>query len=637
MSARCPFPVRADSAVRAPGDGSWKVCHRLGRTGFASGKLAWLIPLILLAGSSISLPAATKWFADAIWYQIFPERFRNGDPANDPVAASLAGTWPYSVPNDWRVVPWTSDWYALQPWEKANGRGFYYNAQLRRYGGDLQGIIDQLDYLRDLGVNALYLNPIFESPSLHKYGATMYHHVDKHFGPDPKGDLELFAREDAADPATWRWSAADQLFLKLLAEAHRRKMRVIIDGVFNHVGIPFWAFQRARREGPDSRFAKWFHIRRWDDAATSQDEFDYQGWIGIKDLPEFAKDARGPHAEVKEHLRAVLRRWMDPNGDGNPADGVDGWRLDVAAELPLPFWEEFRGWVKAINPEAYLTGEIWWDNFDQFTFRDARPWLDRAFDSVMNYRFGDAVYQFFNQPQPFAATEFRRLLETMQTEYGSGRSLVQQNLFGSHDTSRIGSAVVNPQYRQDHGAGVEHNRGYQVRPPDAAEKQRWKQMVAFQFLAPGAPYIYYGDEVGMWGADDPDCRKPMVWDDLKYDPERAHPFGQPRPVDNVAPDLNLLKFYRTLATLRRQHLALRRGNFTWLIADDARRIVAFRRQSGDDRIVAVFNASDRGATLAASELNLPPAPRWRDLISGAQVKLGALRVPASGFRALRAE
>lgn len=146
------------------------------------------------------LATPPDWAADAIWYQIFPERFRNGDAKNDPVPASLEGTWPYEVPAGWKVSPWTSDWYALQPWEQASGKDFYHNAQLRRYGGDLQGILDRLDYLKDLGVNALYLNPVFDSPSLHKYGAARYHHIDRHFGPDPAGDAALFAAEDPADP-----------------------------------------------------------------------------------------------------------------------------------------------------------------------------------------------------------------------------------------------------------------------------------------------------------------------------------------------------------------------------------------------------------------------------------------------------
>jgi glycosidase len=599
-------------------------------------RLFQLVCCVALLAASVCLGRTeTNWFADAVWYQVFPERFRNGDPANDPVPASLEGTWPYTVPPDWKVIPWTADWYALQPWEQANGRGFYYNAQLRRYGGDLQGIIDKLDYLQALGVNALYLNPIFESASLHKYGATMYHHVDRHFGPGPMGDLELFAREDAADPATWRWSAADRLFLKLVAEAHRRHIRVILDGVFNHVGIPFWAFQRARREGPESRFAKWFHIRRWDDPATPGDEFDYQGWVGVKDLPEFAKDERGPHPEVKAHLRAVVRRWMDPNGDGNPADGIDGWRLDVAPELPLAFWEEFRGWVKGINPQGYITGEVWWDDFNRLTFRNARPWLDSAFDGVMNYRFGDAAFQFFNQPQPIPASQFTNLISGIHADYGYARCLGLQNLYGSHDTSRLGSAVVNPQCRQDHDAGVQDHRDYQVRAPNAAEKRRWKQMVAFQFLAPGAPFIYYGDEVGMWGADDPDCRKPMVWRDLKFEPERAHPSGRPRPVDPVAPDRDLLKFYRQCVRLRRDHVALRRGDFAWLRADEATRVVAFRRAGAGETIIAVFNASDRDAQVTAAELNLPTLSGWRDAISGSRPEPRGLTIPAHGYRVLQ--
>ena len=163
-----------------------------------------LVLMGLVQTGAAALAAGTNWFHQAIWYQIFPERFRNGDPRNDPDPASLAGTWPYKVPAGWAVVPWTSDWYALQPWEKADGWGMNTNMQLRRYGGDLQGIIDELDYLKKLGVNALYLNPIFESPSLHKYGAAMYHHVDRHFGPDPAGDLTLYQQEDPGDPATWK-------------------------------------------------------------------------------------------------------------------------------------------------------------------------------------------------------------------------------------------------------------------------------------------------------------------------------------------------------------------------------------------------------------------------------------------------
>lgn len=574
--------------------------------------------------------SAAEWFADAVWYQIFPERFRNGDPSNDPDAASLEGTWPYRVPDNWHVSPWTSDWYQLQPWEAANGRGFYYNAQLRRYGGDLQGIIDELDYLQKLGVNALYLNPIFESPSLHKYGATMFHHVDRHFGPDPEGDLKLFAAEDPADPKTWKRTAADKLFLKLVNEVHRRKMHIIIDGVFNHVGIPFWALQRAKKEGPASRFANWFQITRWDDPATPRDEFQYQGWYGIRDLPQFNRTTNNLVPEVREHLHAVVRRWMDPNGDGDPSDGIDGWRLDVAAEVPMGFWREFHRWVKGINPHAYITGEIWWENFEANTFRNAKPWLDSAFDGVMNYRFGDAVFQFFNQPEPITASHFGELLKSIQSDCGYERTLNLQNLFDSHDTARIGSAVVNPQYRQDHGGGVTDNRSYQVRSPNAAEKLKWKQMVAFQFLAPGAPYIYYGDEVGMWGADDPDCRKPMVWADLKYDDERALPFGQTRPADPVAVDEDLLNYYRRWIAIRNELPVLRRGDFKILLTDDSQKLFGFERNLDGKSVVAIFNTSDEDVELPFAKLNVGAASEWSPGLRSMTKAAEKLVVPARG-------
>ncbi len=571
------------------------------------------------------------WAVDAVWYQIFPERFRNGDPSNDPVSASLEGTWPYETPPGWRVSPWTSDWYAAQPWELANGKGFFHHAQLRRYGGDLQGILTKLDYLQKLGVNALYLNPIFESPSLHKYGATCFHHVDKHFGPDPAGDLKLFAAEDPADPVTWQWSAADRLFLKLIAEVHRRGMKIIIDGVFNHTGIPFWALQRAKREGPGSAYAEWFHIKHWDDPTTPTDEFEWQGWAGVKDLPELNRDEHTLYAPVRRHLQAIVQRWMDPNGDGDPSDGIDGWRFDVAAEVPIAFWEEVRTWVQKINPHAYLTGEIWWEDYPQVRFRNARPWLDRAFDGVMNYRFGDAAYQFFNQPEAISATRFGELLALQYQDYGYERCLQLQNLYDSHDTARLGSAVVNPQLRQDHGASVREHPEYLVRRPNTQEKRRWHQLVAFQFLAPGAPYIYYGDEVGMWGADDPDCRKPMVWSDLNYRPERAHPFGQRRSADPVAVDQTLWSFYHEWILRRRRLEVLRRGDFQIVLADDAARAFAFRRNLKGASVVAIFNASDSEIRLPMNRLGLKEQDGWRSARAAVR---GVVVIPARWFKLL---
>ena len=208
-------------------------------------------------------PKLTKW-EDAVFYQIFPERFANGDTTNDPTFADTQGGWPdiffdsattAHVAQQWQVHPWNSDWYQLQEWESGiqwenifdwanprdpNVKGYL---AMRRYGGDLQGIINRIDYLQDLGITALYLNPMFESPSLHKYDASMYHHIDNNFGPNPAKDKEIWATEDFNDPATWKWTTADSLFLQLIEECHHRGMRIIIDGVFNHTGTTFWAFQ----------------------------------------------------------------------------------------------------------------------------------------------------------------------------------------------------------------------------------------------------------------------------------------------------------------------------------------------------------------------------------------------------------
>jgi glycosidase len=304
---------------------------------------------------------------------------------------------------------------------------------------------------------------------------------------------------------------------------------------------------------------------------------------------------------------------MDPDGDGDPSDGIDGWRLDVAAEVPLTFWKEFRGWVKGLNPDAFLTGEIWWEDYDSVKHRDAKPWLDGAFDSVMNYRFGDAVYQFFNQSTPIDASSFVRMLSRIEVDYGFERILIQQNLFGSHDTSRIGSAVVNPQHRQDHGANLQYNRDYLVRKPSDAEKLRWRQMVAFQFLMPGAPFIYYGDEVGMWGADDPDCRKPMVWANLQYDAEETHPFGESRPRDTVEVDSALLSFYRKMASMRNDSEILRHGQLSWSLIDDSRRLLAFERELETGSILAVFNAGDHQMSLEPEDLGISGWSDWRHL------------------------
>ncbi|MDX1740422.1 MAG: alpha-amylase family glycosyl hydrolase, partial [Rhodothermales bacterium] len=301
------------------------------------------------------------WVADAVFYQIFPERFRNGDPNNDPTHASLDE--PHTVPATWQTSPWTADWFVRADWEVAMGDDFYRNGlRRRRYGGDLAGVIEKLDYLKELGINAIYFNPLFYARSLHKYDGNTYHHIDPYFGPDPVGDLEIMAT-DTADPSTWSWTAADRLFLELLREASSREIRIVIDGVWNHTGRDFFAFADVRKNGPDSPYRDWYIINSFDDPSTPEDEFDHQGWWGYKPLPEFADTPDGTdlHPGPKAYVYDATRRWMDPNGDGDPSDGIAGWRLDVVPDMPVGFWSDWNAYVRTINPDAYTVAEIWHD------------------------------------------------------------------------------------------------------------------------------------------------------------------------------------------------------------------------------------------------------------------------------------
>ncbi|MDP6936270.1 MAG: glycoside hydrolase family 13 protein [Candidatus Marinimicrobia bacterium] len=548
---------------------------------------------------------SSHWAESAIWYQIFPDRFYNGDKNNDPDKSTLNDTWPYELQLEWEVMPWTDDWYKLQDWEKTNGEDFYYNAQLRRYGGDIQGIIDKLDYLEDLGITAIYLNPVFESPSAHKYGARFYHHIDNNFGPNPELDDAIWSQENPADPSTWLWTSADSLFLKLIGEVHNREMKIIIDGVFNHVGIPFWAFEDVKKNGEASEYAHWFIIHKWDDPLTEENEFDYEGWHGIKDLPVLRENEQGLIPPVKQHIQAVVKRWMDPDNDGDPSDGIDGWRLDVADQVNMEFWREFRIWVDEVNPNAYITGEIWWDDFWNNKMLNAEPWLKGdAFHGVMNYRLADALFKFMiDEENQISATEFKSYLETMISDYGFTAFLPVQNILGSHDTERLASSVVNPDRWIDHANNLQYNPEFKVRRPNVEERALQKMLVVFQFLFPGAPYIYYGDEVGMWGADDPDCRKPMLWEEFTYKAETAHPVGLEKGKDEVSPDLELKNFYKQMIQLRSKYKSLRKGIFTVILADDDKELFIFSRSFDTEKIIVIFNLSPKIQRMDLSGVN----------------------------------
>jgi len=561
-----------------------------------------------------------QWAKGIVWYQIFPERFRNGDPHNDPTLESITGSWPHNLTLPWQIHPWTSDWYKIQPYEQATGLNLWHNIQRRRYGGDIQGILDSLDYLQELGVEALYLNPVFMAPSAHKYDGATYHHIDPYFGPDPAGDLALIAQENPADPSTWLWTSADKLVLQLIAEVHRRGLRIIFDGVFNHMGINSWAFRDVVAQGLASPYADWFKVQSWE-------PFTYEGWFGVPDLPELRQDENGIVARPRDYIFAATRRWLDPDGDGDPRDGIDGWRLDVAFCVRHPFWKAWRQFVRSINPDAYLVAEVIGPLDEEKTYLQGDE-----FDAIMHYDFAFACADFFiNQQGRITASQFDARLQELRDAYPPEVAEVMQNLFGSHDTHRLASHVVNRNlsYRhwsdESHWHKVENNPAYDTSKPTAAERQIQKLVALMQMTYLGAPMICYGDEAGMWGANDPCCRKPMVWRDLAYEPEAFLPDGTQRTTpDEVKFDEALFASYQQLIRLRRQSPALRLGDYQTILTDDACYLFAFARRYEGDEVMVALNADDTAHTL-----ELPTSGEsWVDILSGEVVEVveGRVRV-----------
>lgn len=514
------------------------------------------------------------WAKKVVWYQIFPERFRNGSADNDPP----------------RTVPWSQHWE--KPYKPGKDvkkgspadfeeKGAFWDYIFdRRYGGDLQGVRDKLGYLRDLGITAIYFNPIFQAESLHKYDASDYRHIDDFFGV--KDSLKKIKGE-TTDPATWQWSDTDKIFLEFIQEAHRMGFKVIIDGVFNHVGRDFWAFKDVMKNGPRSEYAGWFDITSWE-------PFHYKAWD--KDdgsLPRLRHDDKlGLVTPVREHLFAVTRRWMDPNGDGDPSDGVDGWRLDVAGDINEHFWKDWRKVVKSVNRDAYIVAELW---------EESRPWLDgRTFDAVMNYPFAVRTQRFFvNQAKATRPSEFDAELKQMLAWYQPQVNYVLQNLFDSHDTDRVASMFRNPDLEYDKANRLQDNGpNYNTAKPTPECYHKLKSMVTFQMTFLGAPMIYYGDEVGMYGADDPSDRKPMYWADLPQNDD---------PDERIVPDL--LEHYRRVIAIRNSYPALQLGSIRTLEMRDDLGLYAFCRTLGGQSVVVVVNNSDK-----QHRLNIPSP--WKD-------------------------
>jgi len=559
-----------------------------------------------------SLASVPSWAKEAIWYQIFVERFRNGDTANDPTPADMYGSYPDKIPAKWKITPWGHDWYSHEPWlDSVKVKGFNSKIQARRYGGDLQGVLDKMDYIQSLGVTAIYFNPLNDSPSLHKYDARNYTHIDRNFGPDPRGDAAIMDSEVHDDPATWKWTSADLLFLKIIKEFHKRGIRVIMDYSWNHTGKTFWALTDIRKNGKESKYADWYTITHFNDPENKEDKLSYEGWGGNNPyMPVLKKDIIPPenkvmpfegnfHSEsLKQHIFNVTRRWLDPDRDGNPSDGVDGFRLDVAGEIPMGFWREYRKVVKSVNPEAYLVGEIWWLEWPDKLLNPKIYLEGDQFDAIMNYRWFRIARGFFGQAEPvLTSTGFVKEISRIDTGIRNGNLQAMMNVASTHDSPRLATSLYN-KTMDKFKAKPSDNPDYKINKPDDLTRKEQILLLIHQFTSIGAPQIYYGEEVGMWGADDPDCRKPMIWDDIVYEDERAaFDPKKSRPVDIVRPDTALRTFYMRLCKMRKENPVLVYGDLSFSVADDQNMTLAYNRTMGNNEIVVVFNRSDKTQTI----------------------------------------
>lgn len=424
------------------------------------------------------------WVKNAVFYQIFPDRFaktgrKTGHKTGRNSPQGLSGAHTSSLPPAMQVP--------LEPWDAPPTFHGY-------KGGDLWGIAENLDYIVDLGITAIYFTPIFQSASNHRYHTHDYYQIDPLLG-------------------------GNAAFEVLLESAHDRGLKIVLDGVFNHASRGFFYFNDILENGEKSPWLDWFRIEGWPISAYDEARpSNYQAWWGLRALPTFNHD--NPH--VREYIMQVAEYWLEL--------GIDGWRLDVPGEVKTPgFWQEFRDRVKAINPEAYIVGEIW---------DDASAWLDGSqFDGVMNYLFtgptlafvgGDRVQMPLVEgpgyyPYPaIDAVAYAKKMEELLDRYPWQIQLTQLNLLSSHDVARVFSVV-------------------------GEDRASMTLATLLLMTFPGAPSIYYGDEVGLVGGLDPDCRR-----------------GFP-PAEQW--DQAMLEMHRQLIALRQQHEALRTGRYQLLAAE----------------------------------------------------------------------
>ncbi len=433
------------------------------------------------------------WVKHAVFYQIFPDRFAKGESPQ---------------PNLFTGVD-------FEPWNSS--------PTLQGYkGGNLWGVIEKLDYLKDLGINAIYFTPIFQSASNHRYHTHDYYQVDPILG-------------------------GNEAFFNLLEACHQREIKVVLDGVFNHSSRGFFFFNDVLENGPNSPWLDWFKVEGWPlSAYDGSKPANYVGWFNNRALPEFNHD----HPQAREYIMQIAEYWIK--------QGIDGWRLDVASEIETPgFWQEFRQRVKAINPEAYIVGEVW---------EDSRQWLDGSqFDGVMNYLFtgatiafcgGDRVIieyveeQSYNAYPALDAAGYASRIEKLLQLYPWEIQLTQLNLLASHDTARLVTIA-------------------------GGDRATMELATLLLFTFPGAPSIYYGDEVGLPGSVDPDSRRAFP---AKEDWQHQ-----------------VLDYHRQLISLRHQYPELRTGSYQVIFSEGL--IYGFVRTLGSSHLIIFLNAGTQKVTV----------------------------------------
>lgn len=579
------------------------------------------------------------WAAEVVWYQIFVERFRNGDSTNDPTTPEIEiPAINVKAPAGWKVTPWGQDWYARDSWYDTS-KGFNGNLQSRRYGGDLQGVLDKLGYLQDLGITAIYLNPINDAPSLHKYDASSYHHVDANFGPDPAGDRKIMAAENPGDPTTWKWTAADKMFLQLVDEVHKRGMKIILDYSWNHTGTKFWAFEDVIKNGEKSAFKDWYNIKAFDNPATAENEFAWEGWLNAQSLPEIKKVNLTTERKIgqpyegdinpgaKAHIYDVTKRWLAPDGDVKK--GIDGFRLDVADHIGLVFWRDWRKHVRSINPDAYLVGEIWWQQWPDVLMDPVPYTKGDIFDAVMFYQAYRPAKYFFSKSD--LAIDARQLKDSLSFEWDrllKPNRYAMMNVSSTHDAPRLLSCFGNPGKYKFRAAPYE-DTAYISGMPSEEAYQRVRLYLVHLFTSIGAPQIWNGEEMGMWGGDDPDPRKPLWWTDIALQPETATNIkpGEKR-YEKVGFNQQQFDWYKKLIALRKAHPVLVHGDIEFFKTEGQR--LGYKRSNGKDEILVLFNLEGSDCTLP-----LPAYGKFTNLLNGEEIEGDAVKVTALGAVVLK--